>query len=187
MSAPTLVALSGYATAGKDAAAAALIADGWRRLSFADVLRSFLYAQNPVVLTGRLWWKRYEHLTDVIDRIGWDEAKRRYPSVRALQQRTGTDAGRAILGDSVWVDAAFGTMTPTDRVVVTDVRFPSELEAVRSRGGVVVRIDRPGVGPVNAHESETALDSAAFDAYVLNDGSLLDLHAAIRGVVSGRR
>jgi hypothetical protein len=40
-------------------------------------------------------------------------------------------------------------------VVISDVRFANEVEAVRNAGGKVVRIIRPNTEPVDNHVSES--------------------------------
>jgi len=47
--------------------------------------------------------------------------------------------------------------------VVTDVRFPNEVEWVKSQGGVVIRVWSKTEISDDAHESETALDDYPFD------------------------
>jgi hypothetical protein len=168
----TIIGLSGYAGSGKDAVAALLVPAGFTRVAFADVLRDVAYAADPYVRSefpdGGF---RFERLQAVIDRDGWHIAKNNNPDVRRLLQRLGTEAGRDILGENIWVDTAFARADSSD-IVITDVRFPNEFEAVRSRGGITVRIDRPGYGPRNSHASETSLDDAEFDYYINNNGTL---------------
>jgi hypothetical protein len=181
VSGPTLlIGLSGYAGSGKDEAAAALVVGGWRRDAFADRLRAFLYALDP-------WVDTYPdvgmvRLAKLVDAYGWDRAKRQFPEIRRLLQRAGTEAGRKILGSQVWVDAL---MKDYDReneaLVVADVRFPNEADAIREAGGAMVRINRPGVGPHTdpggwVHESDVALDHYDFDVTIENDGTVEDLH-----------
>jgi len=174
------IALWGYAGAGKDEAARELCRHGWVRVSFADKLREFALALDPAVLTP---WVGYVRLSELVRAWGWEQAKRDVPEVRELLQRLGTDAGRKVLGENVWVDAVMGNLP--ERAVFTDCRFRNEADAVRARGGLVVAIDRPGCGPINGHVSETALAGYDFDARVVNDGTVAGLHAAIREVVAG--
>jgi hypothetical protein len=173
-----LIGLSGYARSGKDTAAAALVLDGWQRVSFADVLRNFLYAVNPVIMSSALFGTT--RLAEYVDTFGWEKAKDDVPEVRALLQRVGTDAGRNILGENVWIDAALSGLEPDGSYVVTDCRFPNEAQAIRDRGGYVFRITRPGFAPTNGHVSETALDDFRFDAHIGNVGSQADLAYKIR-------
>ena len=178
LTAPTrLVGLTGFAGVGKDTAAAALA--GWRRAAFADLLRTGLLALDPYIVSGF----SSTRLSCLIAMHGWDGAKRDFPDVRRLMQRFGTEAGRDLHGADVWVDALFRTVTPGERVVIADVRFPNEYKAIRDRGGLIVRIVRPGIEAVNDHVSEHAIDGFVPDAIINNDGTVAELHAKIREVV----
>ncbi|WJN63315.1 deoxynucleoside monophosphate kinase [Streptomyces phage phiScoe54] len=188
MSNPTLlIGLSGYAGSGKDEAAKTLVAGGWRRDAFADRLRDFLYELNPLIPghvgAGNL------RLANVVDAYGWDAAKRTFPEIRQLLQRCGTEAGRKVLGSNVWVDALMKDFdADNEALVVTDVRFENEANRIRRAGGVVVRIERPGVGPNTApdgsiHLSDIALDGYTFDSVIVNNGTVEDLHRRMLGVM----
>src|SRR5690606_37876633 len=123
-------------------------------------------------------------LRRMVDAFGWEYAKIKYPEVRALLQRAGTEAGRKVLGSDVWVDALFREHADTPALVIPDVRFPNEAQAIVDRGGLVIRIDKPHQGPARdklgrAHVSETALDYWPFDHVIVNDGRVRDLHAKL--------
>jgi hypothetical protein len=183
-----LVGLAGFARSGKDTAAQTLVEGGWRRDAFADRLKAFLYRQNPLVTTFPD--VPPVRLANLVNAIGWDEAKERYPEVRRLLHATGTDAGRATLGENVWIDALFSDYEPErEALVVSDVRFPNEARAVQGRGGVVIWIDRPGVGPARdehgrPYPSEVALANWKFDATLVNDGDVVDLRDRLLGVTT---
>jgi hypothetical protein len=159
-----LIGLSGYAGAGKDEVARILKPYGWQRASFADPLRTALYALNP-----RIHGTPLQFLVDV---LGWDTAKRETPEIRRLLQRLGTEVGRNLFGQDFWVDQAMRSLEEGGRYVFTDCRFPNEADAIRARGGRVFRVWRPDVTAVNAHPSETALDDYDFDGVIANDQSL---------------
>lgn len=172
-----IIGLSGYARSGKDTAANGLGIFGFRRVAFADKLREFLLRLDPIV--GIDEDTDYWRVSDVVHVYGWNGYKTSpYGNeMRELMQRLGTECGRQLISDTVWIDAALGTgIVEPERLVVTDVRFPNEAEAIKARGGFVVRINRPGVGPANAHPSETALDDWTFDAIIDNDESEGALH-----------
>ena len=180
-----IIGLCGFAGSGKDTAAQALLEDGWTRAAFADAVRESLLAVNPTTFEdshrespGRICSVKY-----LVECGGWGYAKKQ-PDVRSLLQRMGTEAGRNIHGEDCWikiakrkVDAAPGP------VVISDVRFASEAEAIRSWGGTIIRIDRPGVGPCNGHASE-ALDFET-DLVLMNDGTIEDLQSNLRLLASG--
>jgi hypothetical protein len=176
-----IIGLSGYAKAGKDTAADTMIQlFGFERASFAAVLRDCMAALNPIVAPacydGEADVLRYN---EVLDYMGYTDAKEEYPEVRELLQRMGTEVGRNILGENVWVDAAMSKLDSRFDYVFTDVRFPNEYDAVKNAGGVMVRITRPGITAVNAHPSETSLDDHDFDYYIENDKAIPDLNGKV--------
>ena len=55
--------------------------------------------------------------------------------------------------------------------IITDVRFPNEYDAIKSKGGIIIRVNRNESEIItNKHVSETALDDYNFD-YVINNNS----------------
>jgi len=163
-----LIGLSGYARSGKDSFAQALVSrHGFTRAAFADVLKQLSCEADPFICDGK-------RLSMIINEMGWEVAKEHIPETRQFLQRLG-ESTRNILYEDVWVDALLNRHSDISRLVISDVRYPNEVEAIRSRGGVVVRIVRHGVGPANSHISETALDNVDLDAVVVNCGSLDDL------------
>src|SRR5205823_4107649 len=85
-----------------------------------------------------------------------------------------------------WVQAALNAAERiSGPVVITDVRFPNEVEAVRRYGraestssiGAIVRVTRPGLPETDLHISETALDGLVADFPVMNDTTLEALDA----------
>ncbi|MER5632134.1 hypothetical protein [Streptomyces nitrosporeus] len=169
-----LIGLAGAARSGKDTAASALLDVGWQRRAYGDRLKTFLYALNPWI--DSVETAGMAELATEVDRHGWEAVKEYSSEARRLLQRGGTEAGREVLGQDVWVDALFrdfrtwGRFRPT---VITDVRFPNEAEAILSRGGLVVQIVRPGQEqiPESGHVSENALAGFSFDATLINGSS----------------
>jgi hypothetical protein len=110
-------------------------------------------------------------------------------TVRDLLQRLGTEAMREGLHTNVWVNALMADYKPgpfypdvpaedhakLPNWIITDTRFPNEAQAIKDKGGMVIKVDRPGVGPVNGHPSEDALKDYNFDYVIHNDGSINDL------------
>jgi hypothetical protein len=118
----------------------------------------------------------------MVDIHGWDKVKRDLPEARVLLQRMGTEVGRNLFGQDFWVEQALAGIARDGgtRYVFTDVRFPQEFDAIRARGGRLWRVMRPGVGPVNDHPSETALDHHfTWDSLIDNDGTLDDLRERV--------
>lgn len=170
-----IIGLTGYATVGKDSVGAVLVARGWVRVSFADNVRALALAADPLILIGAPHLHT-QRLSTVVAAEGWDRAKAR-PEVRRFLQAIGSGV-RDVLGDQTWIDAALDQADGfwgVAGVVVTDVRHSNEAAAIRDRGGVIVRVVRPGVGPANGHVSEVGVDDIAPDYRIANDGGLGDL------------
>ena len=66
--------------------------------------------------------------------------------------------------------------------IITDMRFPNELEAVKKKGGITIRVNRPDLEQ-NNHPSETSLDSATFDFIINNDKDIEHLINEVREIL----
>lgn len=180
-----LIAFSGLKGSGKDTAAEVLIEEyGFTKIAFADALREALLVLDPVVIIEEDWQPLViTKLSKVVSEYGWDWAKRSLPEVRRLMQVFGTEVGRMLFGENVWVDILSkrypDIADDATRYVVTDCRFPNEVEFVRKSGGAVVWIERPGLSS-DGHASEST-DIAALASVVLhNDEAISELHEDIR-------
>ncbi len=173
---PKIVGLAGFARTGKDTIADELIdVHGFTKISFASPMRWALEALNPII---RYDLGSYVRLQDVIKIYGWDGYKESPygAEIRALMQRFGTEVGREIFGQDFWIEQAFRIANQYDKVVFSDVRFINEAEAIKSVGGEVWRVERPGVGPANGHKSETELTKYEnYDYIIYNDSDIKTL------------
>jgi hypothetical protein len=155
---------------------------------------------------------------------------------REFLQKLGTEAMRDGLHTNVWVNALFADYHPTPNKsmdesfmeqfvtgsstvryqfpnwIITDMRFPNEMEAVEEKEGITIRVVRypktveQSRGPENVetipfdptnqkhmdlwkgdssrlHPSETALDDAKFDYEIINDGTIEDLIEKVRALL----
>lgn len=102
-------------------------------------------------------------------------------TIGQIQQKIGTDAIRHGLHDEAWIIACFIDIGKGEKAIITDMRFPNEMEAIENRGGITIRIDgdpknQQGDGKRDDnHPSETSLDDADFDIHVINNSTLKDL------------
>lgn len=104
------------------------------------------------------------------------------PHVRKELQLEGTERGRMVYGDDVWCNTAkewFAVLHEQwgiDKFVIPDIRFPNEVDFVKSMGGSVIRIHAPIRAENNSlspearlHISETALDGYTDFDYIINN------------------
>lgn len=154
-----LVGLMGYAQSGKDTFGAAL---GWHRIAFADALKDVALASGAKFKIVDLRSAPPVPLAHAINEWGWEKCKSTIPGVREFLQDLGL-AVRDHIDPDAWVTAAFRKYDPTIPTVITDVRFPNEVKAIKSRGGMIVRIVREGGGAANDHISEQYCDAVRPD------------------------
>lgn len=174
-----ILGLMGRARSGKDTFATYLVRNhGFTRVAFADPLREIAAAVDPIVGYndhGDVSPIRY---SDAIDFYGYERAKDEFPEVRRFLQRLGTDGVRAFDGE-FWVRLGaerVRKLAALGPVVVTDVRFPNEADALHALGGDLVRVVRGVPDPAEVlHDSETALDNYHADFTVLNHSTLAHL------------
>jgi len=101
---------------------------------------------------------------------------------RRLLQIVGTECGRQIIHPNIWVNSLFQD-DDNANWIITDVRFPNEANAIKERGGVLIRVNR-GLATGVEHESETALDDyEGFDYIIENTGTIEDLKYQVEDVM----
>lgn len=103
-------------------------------------------------------------------------------TVRSFLQKLGTESVRNGLHHNTWINALFADFTEDSKWIITDVRYPNEYEAIKQRGGVMIRVNR-GEQSKDAHISETALDDFKFDYTINNNGSLDELKENVSEVL----
>lgn len=148
-----IIGLSGKKQSGKSTMAAFLrrSIDGAVEINFADSVKRLcrdLFWVDQVNLSGSEAEKNV-----CLDAVGGLSGRR-------LMQRVG-EFGRSIRPDC-WVNAWQGAVmaqwaeSGVAPVIVADVRYPNEVEAIRRQGGIVFRLTRAPLD--DTHSSETALD-----------------------------
>ena len=172
--------MSGVAGAGKSTAARYLVEHhGFVRRPFAallkGMLRQLLQAQGlPVDAVERM-------VEGDLKEIPTCHLGGRTP--RFAMQTLGTEWGRALAPD-LWVNAWMASAAGVERAVVDDVRFENEAAAVRTLGGRVIEVSRPGLFRLaGGHASEVGVIA---DARVCNNGDISDLHRSI-ALLAGAR
>lgn len=97
-------------------------------------------------------------------------------SMRAILQHVGTDLCRNRLGADYWVNRLDLTHN-NNVVVVSDVRFPSEVEKIKQCGGTLLEIVNPRVVTTDTHASEVVPEGA--DLVIHNTACLKHLRKEV--------
>jgi len=163
---PLIVGICGAKQHGKGTIAAALTRFGFKEINFADALKRACSEAFAIPLD-----------------VFYDNARKESPltefgypneSPRSILQHVGTELFRS-RWPNIWIDTWKRMAAGSPRVVVSDMRFPNELEAVRAMKGYVIRVTRPGYGAADAHASEAHYSAFDVDWDVTNEGAPEDL------------
>lgn len=134
MDAPFVIGLCGRKRAGKDFTARIVFPEFTRR-AFADPLRDEVARRfgNDVLPSGRT-------LNLALDEVGWEGLKADPEDLHVVRQLL-QNTGQAKREDepNYWLDLIINDQMPR-LCIVTDVRFPNEMNAVRSRGGMIIHV-----------------------------------------------
>lgn len=118
---------------------------------------------------------------------------------RTFMQRVGTEAMRGMVHENIWVNALMkdyrainylqcitseGFISPImPDWVITDLRFDNEALAIKERGGVIIKIERPDVETIK-HSSEVGIDKKYIDHTVFNHDGFEDLYDVLEWLLS---
>lgn len=99
--------------------------------------------------------------------------------LRPLLQVWGTEWRRNLCDENYWLRRLaeqLNTVPDESIVFVTDLRFANEVQFIRDRGGVVVKVERPTLmdrapETVDLHCSELNMDRFKVDAKFMNNGT----------------
>jgi hypothetical protein len=196
-----VIGLGGRLRAGKDVVADRLVdRHGFVKLGMSDALHEAMLALDPIVLVDEFvqyregppgyGWntpRKQMRYAELCEAVGYVEAKKT-PEVRRLLQHLGTEVGRNMIGENVWVNVMARKIDDylySDiPVVVTGIRFPNELSMIRAFAGRAVWVDRPGLGETtSSHASESGVQGSDFDLTLLNDSSLEHLRGLVDLIV----
>jgi len=72
----------------------------------------------------------------------WSKRFGRSFTPREALQKIGTEVGRDVFHQDFWVQALHAKIDPQKNYVITDVRFPNEINWIHENGGIVIEIQR---------------------------------------------
>jgi hypothetical protein len=138
-----IIGLVGFIGSGKGTVGDILEVHGFTKDSFAKPLKdacSIMFGWPREMLEGdtevsRKWREEPDSF--------WSEKFGYSFTPRLALQLMGTEAGRNVFHQDVWVISLLNRAKGKD-VVVTDVRFKNEINYIQQNGGVIVRVRRGG-------------------------------------------
>lgn len=173
-----VIGFMGRAGSGKSTAAQILLQEyGFQRGKFAGALKAMLLAfldYRGVDLDTSL-----RMIEGDLKEFASVHFNSRTP--RHAMQTLGTEWGRECIDFNLWVDTEMDAKANVPRLVFDDVRFPNEVSAIRQAGGVVVKVDRPGMDTSTAagHVSEESIEQLSYDLVITNDSTIDEFRARL--------
>ena len=182
-----IIGVCGDIGSGKDTLASVLIEKkGYTKLSFAGSLKdavSVIFGWDRDMLEGLTkesrewretkdeWWSNRLGIADLTPR--W------------VLQNWGTELFRNHFHQDIWLACVENKINKMSNknIVITDCRFPNEIETIKKLGGKVICVKRNSCKGGN-HASDTAWKNASFDDVILNNGSLEEFIENILSIFS---
>ena len=203
-----IIGICGFIGSGKDTVADYLVNfHEFRRESFASTLKdavAAVFGWDRTLLEGRT--KEAREWREQVD--PWWAERLAMPTLtpRWVLQYWGTEVCRRAFHDDIWIASLENKLrTSKDNVVISDCRFPNEIQSIRDAGGKIVWVQRgqlpdwydtaieANLGHNYAvqdlkmrkiHASETAWVGTDFDTIIDNNRSIDDLYQQAKLIVS---
>jgi hypothetical protein len=176
-----IISISGKIGSGKDTIAEIIKqempAAGWEVKKFAGKLKEIATLLTSIPVTQF----EDQSFKQTLLPEQWNDANGNAMTVRDLLQRLGTEAMRSGLHENVWVNALMSDLEPNSNWIITDTRFPNEIDACVHHGAITILVQRDlSTTPLCAHASETALDQYDQWDYIINNtGSMQNLRRKV--------
>lgn len=201
-----IIGISGFIGSGKDTIADYLVnVHGFRRESFAGTLKdivSVVFGWDRAMLEGRT--KESREWREQPDPWWAERLTCPHLTPRWVLQYWGTEVCRKNFHDDIWVASLENKLRNSkDDIVISDVRFPNEVKALRSQKATTIWVKRGelpswyedavatnrGLSRVMLeqrmiHPSEWAWIGTDFDQVIENDSSYDDLYFKVKNLVS---
>ena len=181
-----IISISGKKRSGKSTIATYLERYGFLEVSWAYPLKEIIGKQIFGLTQDQIYGSNEERERIIPE---WDM------SSRQILQKVGTDLFRNHINKDIWVKWGVRYIDSTlsrliNSVVVSDTRFPNELEALRELAKeketpfAAINIVRKGLVSEDTHSSENALEGYPFDYTIEGgDGELIWLYAQIEHIL----
>jgi len=163
-----IIGLAGPKGVGKSTYANQLVFDMYKTREWSDAIRIISFASPLKEMLGCIVHKDYiEDKERVIPNLG--------VSARHCLQTLGTEWGRNLISDSIWIDITRHRIEESDATVfiIDDVRFDNEAKMIREMGGEVWQLSRGNVGGSDDHISESGVSSNLISKHVDLDSELI--------------
>lgn len=169
--------------AGKDSIAGILVRKyGFQQVALASAIREMMLRIDPLLFPNHDMPVRLSELYKRCDG-DWDRIKAESRDSVDFMIGLGQSA-RDIVGEGVWIQAAFPQGVPEYNVVVSDIRQPNEVTFIQEHGGELWYVERPSLSDSEKRGMDGLLSDVGWDAHIVNDGDLADLEETVDRIMT---
>ena len=108
--------------------------------------------------------------------------------IRTLLQYIGTDIGKQLIDNSLWVKLIANTIstkaTKYRLCIIPDVRFRDETEMIKKLGGIIIKINRNTENNDNDKHISECIDNIKEDYIIDNNGTKFNLFYNIFNIIN---
>lgn len=172
-----IIGVCGFIGSGKDTVADYLVNfHEFRRESFADTLKdavSAVFGWDRTLLEGRT--KEAREWREEVD--PWWAERLDMPTLtpRWVLQYWGTEVCRKSFHDDIWIASLENKIRNSkDDIIVSDVRFPNEVKAIKNQNGKMIWVQRGRL----PKWYDTALEANAGSNIAINELKIQKVHAS---------
>jgi len=202
-----IIGVCGFIGSGKDTVADYLVNQHeFRRESFAGNLKdavSAVFGWDREMLEGKS--KDARDWREEVDE--WWANRLNMPTLtpRWVLQYWGTEVGRKSFHTDIWIASLENKLRKSqDNVIISDCRFPNEVDSIKNAGGKIVWVIRGELptwyetakransgditainfmNTLNIHSSEWAWLNADFDLEIYNNGDIAELYDCVERIL----
>ena len=137
-----------------------LVPRGWEMdVDKCPTLMSYLKEEGYQTVLFGLQHEHWDPYRLSYDQVYGDEKETPIPwaggkSSRYIQQTLGTEWGRDMITNDLWLNLFEENCRNVDKIVCDDLRFPNEYDKLISMGFEIIQITRPGLDLTDEHASE---------------------------------
>ncbi|WP_335919464.1 hypothetical protein [Shewanella algae] len=181
MNKPQIIALTGLAGSGKDETTKYLqtLIPNTKHIAIADPLKHITKQLYPSIEDRLLWPQtpqdREDRETIKINGLSTTRELLLYIA-KTLKQQHGDYLFVGLLNERI---EQYLTQSPDCTIIVSDVRYQMEADAIKHLGGIILHINRPDGHTVIDDDSEKGISVNSIDYMIQNRGSIEDLHREI--------
>lgn len=208
-----IIGITGRIGSGKDTIAEYLIANyGYQRMSYASTLKdavAAIFHWDREMLEGST--KESREIREQVDEWWAKRLDMPHLTPRWVLQYFGTDVCRKAFHDDIWIASLENKLAKIgDNVVISDCRFPNELNSLKRLGATTIRVER-GEKPNwyldalivskgkqhpmyngaikfleqnKIHASEYSSVGLEYDHEINNDSTLEDLYSKVDSIIN---